>query len=460
LRTLLYAQVDANQEVIIVHILTAASLEERLVQLLDRLDIARAHFAGCMPRDWEGLAAKYPERISSLTLVAPMGINIAALNNSSFPILVIAGDLGRPAKDAQSAIANLPHAELVTLQNYFSPSWADTTANRGDQVCTAMRGFIARAQALRPASNISATPEGSGEIAAVSYRARGKGAPLVLLPLGLSPSQWEPLIPALSESFCTITLGGAMLGMVAHLEARAESGYLRIIRQLTTEASIVPGESLLEVGCGPGALMRRIARWTHGQNSLVAVDVNRYLLREAVALATRESVAANIEFREGNAENLPFEENRFDVALACTVMEEGNADRMLAELVRVAKRGGRVGTVVRSIDLPLWINLPLSPPLKSKVEDRALIGGNVQENGCADGSLYRRMRQAGLVEVKMLPQWASHTDGERLQYMHDRLAATLTPEELREWRNAVAAAQADGSYFIAEPFHCALGTKP
>jgi ubiquinone/menaquinone biosynthesis C-methylase UbiE len=460
LRTLLYAQVDANQEAIIVNTSVAAPLEERLLQLLDHLGIACAHFAACMPRDWEGLAAKYPKTISSLILVAPMGVNLAALHNSNFPILVVAGDQGRPAKDAQSAIANLPRAQLFTLRNYFSPSWADTTADRRDEVCATMRGFIAKAIAPRPAPNVSAKAEGSGEIAGISYRARGTGAPLVLLPLGLSPSQWEPLIPALSESFCTITLGGAALGMVAHLEARAESGYLRIIRQLTSEANIVPGENLLEVGCGPGALVRRIARWTRGQNSLVAVDVNRYLLREAVALAKQEGVAANIEFREGNAEALPFEENRFDVALACTVMEEGNADRMLAELVRVAKHGGRIGTVVRSIDIPLWINLRLSPPLKSKVEDRALIGGNVQEKGCADASLYRRMRQAGLADVKMLPQWASHTDGERLQHMHDRIAATLTPEELREWRKAVAAAQADGSYFIAEPFHCAVGTKP
>jgi hypothetical protein len=60
----------------------------------------------------------------------------------------------------------------------------------------------------------------------------------------------------------------------------------------------------------------------------------------------------------------------------------------------------------------------------------------------------------------MLPQWASHSGGERLQYMHDRIAATLIAEELREWRDAVTSARADGTFFIAEPFHSALGTKP
>ena len=60
----------------------------------------------------------------------------------------------------------------------------------------------------------------------------------------------------------------------------------------------------------------------------------------------------------------------------------------------------------------------------------------------------------------MMPQWVSYNGGERLQFMCNRIAATLTPEELNEWRRAVAAGEADGTFFIAEPFHCAVGTKP
>ena len=74
-------------------------------------------------------------------------------------------------------------------------------------------------------------------------------------------------------------------------------------------------------------------------------------------------------------------------------------------------------------------------------------------------SLYRRMHSAGLVDVIKMPQWASHHEGERLQYMQDRIAGALDPSELSEWRAAVVQAQADGSFFIAEPFHCAVGIK-
>jgi hypothetical protein len=50
-------------------------------------------------------------------------------------------------------------------------------------------------------SKIAPLREGDGEIAGISYRIRGAGPPLVLLPMFLAPSQWEPLVPRLSERY-------------------------------------------------------------------------------------------------------------------------------------------------------------------------------------------------------------------------------------------------------------------
>lgn len=431
-------------------------LEDRLVRLLDHLGIARAHFAACMPRDWEGLAANHPDRMASLTLLCPMGINVRLLSAKRLPVLCISGDKGRSAQETQRAASGLPHATVAILRDYFSPSWADAAKERGNEVDRAIGAFVG---SLSEKSQAVSGNEGSGELAELVYSIRGKGAPLVLMPLALAPSQWEPLLPKLSEKFCTITLSGPHLGMVAHLEARAQSGYMRLIDTLVAEIGIQPGQSILEVGCGPGAIVRRLAKRTRGQNRIVGADVNHYLMREAAALAKHDGVAQWIEFREGNGEKLPFGDNSFDVAMACTVMEEGDADRMIAELTRVANPGGKVAVVVRSTDMPRWVNLALPAALKSKVEAPGLIGGNVNAEGCADMSLYRRMVAAGLRNLVKMPQWASHYDGERLQYMHDRISAVLSAEELIHWNKAAAQARADGSLFMTEPFHCAVGTK-
>src|SRR5205085_434716 len=103
-----------------------------------------------------------------------------------------------------------------------------------------------------------------------------------------------------------------------------------------------------------------------------------------------------IAFREGRGEALPLPDGSVDVALSCTVLEEGDADRMLAELIRVTRPGGRIGVIVRAIDIPEWVNGPLGAAIKAKVEAPGLFGAGVVANGCADASLYARFRAAGL----------------------------------------------------------------
>ena len=216
----------------------------------------------------------------------------------------------------------------------------------------------------------------------------------MLLPLDLSPGQWEPLIPALSARYCSIMLGGPLLGSVASLEERGRSGYMVVVRGLLDALAIQPGESVLEVGCGSGVIMRELARRAAGDNRLIGRDVNPYLLREARALARRAGLLDHIDFGEGSGEALPLPDTAVDVALSSTMFEEGDADRMLAEIVRVTRHGGRIGIVVRATDMPFWVNLPLDPALKAKVDAPNVIGGGVAPKGVADASLYWRRRDS------------------------------------------------------------------
>jgi len=423
------------------------------------LGIERAHFAACMPRDWEGLAQQRQEQIASLTLICPMGINRRALGEPSIPTLIVAGDRGRAALAAHEEAAKISGSSNLKLANYFSPSWADAVADRPVEIGNAMKEFIRRHEGRASVASVD-SDKAEGEFAEISYSIRGQGAPLILMPLALAPSQWLPLLGELSQRFCTITLGGKHLGMVAHLEARAQSNYMRVIDNLLTELQLARGQSLLEVGSGPGAIVRRLARRSRGANPIVAADVSRYLLREAAALAMREGLDRFIEFREADAEKLPFADNQYDFTIACTVLEEGDAEHMLSECCRVTRPGGKVGVVVRSTDLPRWVNLPLSRALKNRIENAGFFSGNVTEKGCADASLYRRMIDSGLTDVAMLPQWASHSQGERLDYLQGRIADLLKTEELAEWTTAIKRAESEGTFFISEPFHCAVGKKP
>ena len=427
------------------------------MQLFRQLGLDRVHLAARVTADWRGLATTRPETIASLTLVCPTGLDAAPLGALTSRVLVLTGDQGTPAEAISKAMSAHPEASIFTLNDYYGHPRADLLTDRAEDIGAAMLAFLARVDQLHAVKPVR-LPAHEGELDGISYRIQGAGAPLVLLPLGLAASQWEPLLPRLSAQYCTLTLGGPILGSVASLEARGRStGYLGVVRNLIAEIHLHPGETILDVGCGSGVLDRWLARHTGGAHRITAVDIHRTLLREAAALATKEGLAEHIEFREGNAEVLPFGDNSFDVTMSATVMELLDAERMLREMVRVTRPGGRVGVVVRAIDMQSFVNVPVRTELKMKIA--ALPNGLAGARGCADGSLYQRFRNAGLQNVQMLPQLATYA-GARAHAADERIEAALSPAELAEWHVAVAQAEAEGTFFIALPFHCAVGTVP
>ena len=432
------------------------ALEACLARLFEHLGIGRAHIAARSSTDWQGFAAAYPEHIASLSLICPASLDLAAARSLGERLLVVAGDHGPGPRRVRAVLPELPQAAVVTLPDYAGLTWADLAGERGDAIAAGMRELHVRA-AMPPAG----LPEQDGEIAGISYRVRGSGPALVLFPLELSPTQWEPLIPALAARYCTIALGGALLGSIASLEERGRSAYITLVRRFLDALAIRPGETVIEIGCGSGVIMRELARRTAGANRLYGFDMNPYFLTEARALARREGLLAHLTLSEGRAEALPVPDGVADVAFASTVFEEGDASEMLAELVRVTRPGGRVGVVVRAIDLPCIVNLPLAPALKTKVEAPGMIGGGMSPKGCADASLYSRLRALGIEGLDCFPQLSAVKPSQpRIERYHQQILSALTPGEAAAWREAVAQGAVDGTYFIAQPYHCAVGVKP
>ena len=398
---------------------------------------------------------------SSFILVGPGVIAPHTISRLASRLLVFTGDQEASAERVRRVVESLPDARLVTFRDYALLGWTDVVADRTDEIGSAMLHFLAQ-HGHREGAKTVRLAEDQGEIAGISYRMRGVGPPLVLFPLFLAPSQWEPLLPRLSQHYCTITLGGVELGAVANLESRGHAaGYVSMVQVLTDATQLQPGQTVLDVGCGTGVVDRWLGRRTAGQNRIMGVDINRYLLQEALALARKERLEGAVDFREGSAEALPFPDNSFDVTMSMTVIEEVDAQQMLAEMVRVTKPGGRVAVIARAMDMPFLINLRLQAELQAKVGAPGALG-SVAGRGCADASLYRRFHQAGLTQVKMFPQLPAF-DGSApymLQFMQNGILGKLTLEEARQWQSARAQAEAEGTFFMTWPHHCAVGTKP
>lgn len=433
--------------------MTDPSLTERLLALWDHLGLRTAHLAAQMPGDLAGLALRYPERIAGLVLCESSSIEPDPLRGLAPRLTIVAGDAGNAGRNARTVAPYLPGCRLVTLPGYAAPIWADSVADHTETIVAALRDLPGEASVPR------AGPQG-GTVAGLRYRIEGSGPALVLMPLLLSAAQWEPAIPALARHFSVVVLGGRHLSGVALLEDRAlNRSYLGMVDTLLDAMAPGAGESILEVGCGSGALARRTARRDGGTLRVTAVDLNRFLLREAVALAEEEGLGAAITFGEANAETLPFPDGAFDHAYSVTVLEECDADRALRELLRVVKPGGRAGVIVRATDMAHPWSMDLPEALRAKAEIRPPLVG---PGGVADRSLYRRMAEAGFEGLRCFPMLATfdRMDGPFMRFFEGGVLGRLSPEDVLTWQAARDAADRAGVLFAAGPHHCAVGRKP
>lgn len=109
--------------------------------------------------------------------------------------------------------------------------------------------------------------------------------------------------------------------------------------QLCETLDVRSGERVLDVAAGNGNVSLAAARrWC----DVVATDYVPELLERARERAAVEKLP--MTFRTADAESLPFDDGTFDVVVSTFgVMFTADHERAAAEMVRVVKRGGRIG---------------------------------------------------------------------------------------------------------------------
>ena len=115
---------------------------------------------------------------------------------------------------------------------------------------------------------------------------------------------------------------------------------LQIVGEELCEAiDVRSGQKVLDIAAGNGnASLAAARRWCE----VTATDYVPALLERARERATADHM--NIEFREADAESLPFDDNSFDVVMSTFgVMFTPDQERAAAEMMRVCRRGGRIG---------------------------------------------------------------------------------------------------------------------
>ena len=230
---------------------------------------------------------------------------------------------------------------------------------------------------------------------------------------------------------------------------------------LYIEVGLKDAKLVLDVGCGSGIVTRDIARLTKGK--VVAVDGSKDMIKVAQNVLKPYK---NVELRLGDANNLPLEDNLFDI-VTCNLllMWTDDPQKVVNEMARVTKPGGKVLATLEP-DYGGKLHFPENPKV-----DPIFAGKAIRARG-GDPHIGRKLRllfvRAGLITKVGIGNnriWSCEED--KAYYFHARdfyvkalRNAGLSQEEIDKWEYDYLKSLDEGVQLNFFPQFYAIGKKP
>lgn len=159
-------------------------------------------------------------------------------------------------------------------------------------------------------------------------------------------------------------------------------------------ASLKEGETVLDLGSGAGFDCFLAANKVKSRGRVIGIDMTPEMIKKAKANAEKGGYS-NVEFRLGEIENLPVENNSIDIIISnCVINLSPDKESVFKEAFRVLKPGGRLMVS----DLVLVRDLPKA--VKESVEAYV---------GCLAGAIFKKdylyaIRKAGFRNIKVVDE--------------------------------------------------------
>ncbi|MEI2616433.1 MAG: methyltransferase domain-containing protein [Thermomicrobiales bacterium] len=188
------------------------------------------------------------------------------------------------------------------------------------------------------------------------------------------------------------------LWMHSHFRAMAE-----VYHSLLNQAELLPGDRVLDLGCGSGTHFGWIAAIVGPEGRIVGVDADAENLEIARSRIAGQPWAGQIELHTGPMSSLPFEDTAFD-AVWCAGSLQYVADPVSAirEMVRVVRPGGKVA--VQDVEMHPMMLGPMPDELLIALKDCLPRGDTGTDEGFVDWFTGHKLRgyllEAGLREVR------------------------------------------------------------
>lgn len=236
-------------------------------------------------------------------------------------------------------------------------------------------------------------------------------------------------------------------------------------REAIEALALRPGESLVDIGSGPGLFALDAAPSVAPNGRIVGIDVSQGMIAVANQVRADSPHADLIEFREAHAANLPFEDGEFDAAVSIQVLEYvQDVDAALGEIHRVLRPRGRC---------LIWDTDWSGVIAHARDEERAERIWRALDEHCPHLTLPRtlapRLRNAGFVLRHAAPHTMLDLDGGPESIGGALLPVItgfvvgrggVTEEDLAAWVEEREALRASGEYFFSLSQFYFIADKP
>jgi ubiquinone/menaquinone biosynthesis C-methylase UbiE len=257
------------------------------------------------------------------------------------------------------------------------------------------------------------------------------------------------------------------LGWASGLDFRAADPQQVALRDgVLAAAALAPGQVAVEVGCGTGPLLAGLAAAVGPAGAVLGIEPQRTLARLAAdrtAAGTEgtDGTTGRVGVALGIGDRLPVLSGVADAVVAQTVLlhvPEPALTATLAEMVRIARPGGRVISVDQDMDG--WL---IDHPDR-ETTSRLLRLNTIHRygDGWAGRTLARRFRAAGLVDVEVVAH--THVDTAKDSHLHGnalRMLGSLRDAGLVDAADAdrwAAELDAQPTFFSALTYYRCTGT--